>query len=140
MPTPLEILRDEVIAVQEKWVEAGRETDPAKYAALMTDRFFCVTLLRSYLTRAEFLENIESAQRHVHTSSFLETPRVEFYGPTVAVLNGRIHFKADLRGLPFDGPVLITATWIKEDGAWKCATYHSSDVRLDAAWDELRRK
>lgn len=131
-------LQKQIDDLQRKWIDAANARDPKLYDALMAPDFFCVSIEGLFLNRAEYLLGVSTATRTVSKLSIREKT-IHFYGDS-AIVSGIIDVEAQAEGREFSGPIRITMTWVRMAGEWKAACYHTSDFRVQSAWEKLFKK
>ncbi len=75
-------------------------------------------------TRQEFLDDIASGALRYRSIEVLET-RPRAVGNTV-VLNGRVALEVDLQGQPNRLVLVYTDVYVRRDGRWQLAAWHST--------------
>jgi hypothetical protein len=130
----------EVQAIQTQWLEAVQTGSADRYSALMTDDFFCVNIEGTLMKREEFLSTLRETRRKIIKMSVGSVPLTRIYGET-AIINIVAEYEAVVDGIPFIGPFLMTGVFVRMDGVWKTACYHTSDLRVKAAFESrFKRK
>ena len=121
--------KQEAIDAQTRLIQALKTNDPAVIAPFYADDFLLTTERFGkglVLNKTQFLalkrSNQQSDARNVHDNVVARV-----YGNTV-VLTGHSTSILRYRGKLSKGPRLFTFVWVKQDGRWKLAAGHVSDI------------
>lgn len=117
--------QDELIELQNAWMDAWRRGDEPRLREIIGDEF-TLTSARSdrLMDKSEWLA-LATGGRVVAESFDYRDFRVQPYGE-VAIVKSRMRQKATVDGAPWDAEFMLTDVWIRRDGRWQVVARHSS--------------
>jgi hypothetical protein len=118
--------KDEVLQREDARIAAMIKPDPAALEELLADDLSYVHSSGVVDTKQEFVESVRSG-RLKYKSFEREGLASRFYGD-VAVLTGRANVMVLSSGAELDVRVRFTEVWVKRDGKWRMAAWHSTRV------------
>lgn len=113
-----------VLAAQDKRMAATIAADVAALAALMTDDLSYTHSSGVVETKTEFLDALKSG-KYVYRSIAPEARRVRVYGDA-AVVSGPCRISVLRGGTPTEISFYFTELYVKRDGRWLMALWHST--------------
>lgn len=118
-------IRDELIGLQNEWMDAWRRRDEARLREILGDEFTLTSARTDRLmAKPEWLELVLSG-RVVNESFEYSDLLVHVYGD-VAVVKSRLRQQASVDGRPWNETFMLTDVWVRRDGRWQVVTRHSS--------------
>jgi len=118
--------RDELIRVEQSWVEALERRDAAAVGAILADDFVDITYRGERRNRRQALEGLASPSR-AETTQRLSDLGVRLYG-SVGIVTGVNTVTG--RSPDFTARVRFTDVFVRRSGAWKAV---SAQETLEAA-------
>jgi len=125
-PAQPKSVEQELIKIENGWVEAELKKDVALLDRILADDFTDTDPEGNVMTKAQDLEDLKSGAL-VATSMVLDNIKVRVYGD-MAVVTGRNTVKAQYKGKDVSGQRQWTDTFIRRDGRWQCVATHSSNI------------
>jgi uncharacterized protein (TIGR02246 family) len=120
-------VEQELIKLEKESGDSFITHDPTAFANLTTDDYTGTMPDGTVLTKAQVIEAIKSSEVKI-TSIVDDELRVRVYG-NAAVVTGRLTTKIQVEGVgEITSQERFTDTWIRQDGSWKCAAGHNSEV------------
>jgi Domain of unknown function (DUF4440) len=98
--------------------------DPAALELILTEDFVITEPDGTLQTRHDHFNFVKDKSYH-YDLLVSEGFRIKVYG-TAGVVTGTYHEKGKYKGKVFDRRGRFTDTWIKVNGAWRCAASHDS--------------
>ncbi len=126
--TQTESVEQELIKLENEWMEAGFKHDIAsieKLGRMMADEFI-MTFDGSIFTKTQIIEFVKSREEEL-LSFVMDEWKVRVYGD-VAVVMCRNTYKTRLAGKETTSQSRFTDTWVKRDGRWQCVAGHNSTI------------
>jgi ketosteroid isomerase-like protein len=117
-------LIQEVLQVEQAWVEAHRQLDVATLERLMADDYFVIRSDGSVAGKEEDLASYLAGDRHWEYAEG-DQYDVRIYGHT-AVLSGRWRARGVNAGQPFDYSAQFLSVYVKRDGRWQMVAAQST--------------
>jgi ketosteroid isomerase-like protein len=117
-------LIQEVLQVEQAWVEAHRQLDLATLERLMADDYFVIRSDGSVAGKEEDLASYGTGDRYWEYAEGDEYD-VRIYGHT-AVLSGRWRARGVNAGQPFDYAAQFLSVYVKRDGRWQMVAAQST--------------
>ncbi len=107
----------EIMRLQEAWVQAAVDADADTFATFMHDNFQVVSRGR-VRDKATWVESIRSG-RATYEAVQYHSVDVDVYGDTIAVISGEYSQAAMREGQDNSGRGVFVATWAKRGGQWR---------------------
>ena len=117
-------LIQEVLQVEQAWVEAHRHLDVATLERLMADDYFVIRSDGSVAGKEEDLASYRAGDRHWDYAEG-DQYDVRIYGHSV-VLTGRWRARGVNAGQPFDYTARFLSVYVKRDGRWQMVAAQST--------------
>lgn len=124
--TQTESVEQELIKIENGWVEAELKKDVALLDRILADDFTDTDSEGNVMTKAQDLEVLKSGA-YVGTSMVLDNIKVRVYGEA-AVVTGRNTIKGQYKGKDVSVQRQWTDTFIRRDGRWQCVATHASTI------------
>jgi ketosteroid isomerase-like protein len=123
-----EPIEKEVAALEQKWLQATKTSDPDLIAPHLADRFMDTSSDGSFSTKAETLADIKASK---WDSAVYDSVKVTVFGNT-AIATGVLTGKGtDGKGKPMQAHERWTDTWIKmPNGQWQCVASQGSTIKM----------
>lgn len=122
---------DAVTAITElehQAVKADLATDRSFYEQHLADNWTGGTSFGSWESKASLLKDMSDRQHHRMESESISDLKVRVYGNT-AVATYRQSYDLLEDGQHHARTVITTDTWVKQNGAWKEVSSHSSETK-----------
>jgi ketosteroid isomerase-like protein len=119
-------LIQEVLQVEQAWVEAHRQLDVATLERLMAEDYFVIRSDGSVAGKGEDLASYSTGDRHWEYAEG-DQYDVRIYGQT-AVLSGRWRARGMNAGQPFDYAARFLSVYVKRDGRWQMVAAQSTPI------------
>ena len=119
-------LIQEVLQVEQAWVEAHRQLDVATLERLMADDYFVIRSDGSVAGKEEDLVSYGAGDRHWEYAEG-DQYDVRIYGQT-AVLTGRWRARGVNAGQPFDYVARFLSVYVKRDDRWQMVAAQSTPI------------
>ena len=120
-------LRDTIEAAANRWMQAWVHRDAKVLEEILAPDFaLVVSAIPSVrLKRADWLQT--ACTRYLASSFAYQDVQVRELGPGLAVMSSIAEFRAQIDGVPRNGPLFIVDVWRHDEGRWRvCARYSSS--------------
>jgi hypothetical protein len=115
-----------ILDVQHRWVAALVNADTGALDTILVDSYSDTDESGSRTDKAGILAALKSGDLRLASITLLET-RVLRYGDA-AVLTGASAQTGSFRGQPIAPKILFTATLVLQNGEWKAAAAHRTEV------------
>jgi ketosteroid isomerase-like protein len=121
-------IEKEVAALEQKWLQATKTSNPDLLAPLLADRFMDTSSDGTLANKAETLADTKASKWE---SAAYDSVRVTVFGNT-AIATGVLTGKGtDAKGKPVQAHERWTDTWIKmPNGLWQCVASHGSPIKM----------
>ena len=117
-----------VAALEQKWLQAQKESNPDLLAPLLADGFMDTSSDGTVASKAETLADIKASK---WDSAAYDSVKVRVFGNT-AIASGVFTGKgADAKGKRVEAHERWTDTWVKmPNGQWQCVASHGSPIKM----------
>jgi ketosteroid isomerase-like protein len=117
-----------VAALEQRWLEATKTSNPDLLAPLLDDRFVDTSSEGTVASKAETIADIKASK---WDSATYDSVKVRVFGNT-AIATGVFTGKGtDAKGKPVEAHERWTDTWIKmPNGQWQCVASHGSPIKM----------
>jgi ketosteroid isomerase-like protein len=115
---------------QGQWEQALQHFDLDSLNRLLSDTYVQTDLRGKVEERSPWLEYFKPFAQAVHAGeahfniSFSDQ-RVRVYG-SAAIVTGAATFTGNMKGRAVDNHIRFTNVWVKENGAWRLASYQAT--------------
>ncbi|MFZ0796151.1 MAG: nuclear transport factor 2 family protein [Terriglobales bacterium] len=117
-----------VAALEQKWIDAAKASNPDMLAPLLSDKFINTDAGGKVIGKTETLANIKAAKWQ---TSQIGNVKVTVFGNTAIASGDWVGKGTDENGKPVDTHERWTDTWMKmSDGKWQCVASHSSTMKM----------
>jgi len=118
---------ESVMAAEEEYIRAMRENDANGIARCLTDDWAVISA-KGGLGEGKSIFPDGIKQGHLTRTAYeFSEPRVRLHG-NVALVTVKVHTAGTFVGKPFDVMERETDVWLWEDGNWKCALTHETEL------------
>jgi hypothetical protein len=122
-PPPVEQM---LLALEQRWVTAGKASDGAAVGALLAENFVAIDADGAMRTKADLVERTTKGK---WTSATLTDMKVVMHGNNTGVITGVwTGVGTDGSGKAVDGRERWADTWVKADGKWLCVASASAPL------------
>lgn len=116
-----------VAALEQKWVDAAKASDPDMLAPLLAFNFVDTDSNGKMVGKTETLAHIKVQKWETNQISDV---KVTVYGKTAIATGVWVGKGTDENGKAVDTRERWTDTWIKLVGKWQCVASHSSTIKM----------
>jgi hypothetical protein len=125
-PKPPPPVEQTLLALEQRWITAGKASDGAALGALLAETFVSIDADGSMRTKAEVVERTTKGK---WTSATLSDMKVVLHGKNTGIVTGVwAGVGTDGAGKAVDGRERWADTWIKADGKWLCVASASAPL------------
>lgn len=115
---------DEVLKVEQRWVEAHRELDVGTIRDILAEDYLQIRADGSVIGKPEAVRSYQSGRRRWDKAESTDH-RVTIHGD-VAILVGRWRGRGENHGERFDYSARFMAVYVRRDGLWKLVADQST--------------
>ena len=117
-----------VAALEQKWVDASKASNPDMLAPLLADKFVNTDSSGKVTGKAETLASVKASKWEKNEISNV---KVTVFGNTAIATGNWVGKGTDDKGKPVDGHERWTDTWIEMSGGkWQCVASHGSTIKM----------
>jgi ketosteroid isomerase-like protein len=113
-----------IIALENKWNDAYKHSDPAGMQALLADDFIITVEDGTTYSKSGYLAHTADSELRVQISELTDL-RVRVH-EDVAVVTGAYHEKGTSKGRAYESHDRLTDVWIKTSAGWQVIAAHYS--------------
>jgi ketosteroid isomerase-like protein len=125
--TQTESVEQELIKLENEWVEAVVKRDTASLDRIIADDYIGINDGSVFApTKAQYIEYVKSIKEEI-LPVVIEEWKVCVYGDA-AVVMARVTMKMRLAGKETTYQSRFTDTWVKRAGRWQCVAGHNSTI------------
>lgn len=120
-------LQQAIESAANRWMQAWVERDAAILDQSLAPDFVLIVSATPTLQfdRASWLRS--ACTRYLATEFKYRDVQVREVGPGLAVMSSIAEFRAEIDGVPRNGPLFIVDVWRADEGRWRvCARYSST--------------
>ena len=131
-------LKQVIETAANRWMQAWVERDRAVLDESLAAEFALIVSATPALQvdRATWLQT--ACTRYVASQFSYHNVQVRELAPGLAIMSAIAEFRAEIDGVPRNGPLFIVDVWREIEGRWKvCARYSSSPERDTASAKEV---
>jgi hypothetical protein len=115
-----------LLALEQRWVTAGKASDGAAVGALLAENFVAIDADGTMRTKADLVERTTKGK---WTSATLTDMKVVMHGNNTGIITGVwTGVGTDGGGKAVDGRERWADTWVKADGKWLCVASASAPL------------
>jgi len=117
-----------VAALEQKWVDASKASNPDMLAPLLADKFINTDSSGKVTGKAETLASIKASKWETNQISNV---KVTVFGKTAIATGDWVGKGTEDKGKPVDAHERWTDTWIEMSGGkWECVASHGSPIKM----------
>ena len=117
-----------VAALEQKWIEASKASNPDMLAPLLADKFVNTDSSGKVTGKAETLASVKAAK---WAKNEISNVTVTVFGKTAIATGDWVGKGTDDEGKPVDAHERWTDTWIEMSGGkWQCVASHGSPIKM----------
>jgi ketosteroid isomerase-like protein len=113
-----------ITALESKWNDAYKRSDPAGLQALLSDDFIITVEDGTTFSKTGYLAHIADSELKVQISDMTDL-RVRVHG-NLAIVTGAYHEKGTSKGTSYESRDRFTDVWIKIPAGWQVIASHYS--------------
>jgi ketosteroid isomerase-like protein len=117
-----------VLKVCEDWDAAYMKKDPAPLERLLTDDYIGIDDEGAVTSKQDEINSIKTGEYVILSVQHLEPPKVRFHGST-AIVTTYSKVKESSKGKATTLTGRATTVCVKENAAWRIASWHASKVK-----------
>ena len=117
-----------VLKLCEEWDAAYMQKDPAPLEHLLTNDYVGIDDEGAVTSKEDEINLIKTVEYVILSVEHLEPPKVRFHGST-AIVTTYSKVKESSKGKVATLTGRATTVCVKENGAWKIASWHASKVK-----------
>lgn len=118
---------ENVMASEKEYIRAMRDNDAEGIARCLTDDWAVISAKGGLGEGKSIFPDGVKEGSLTRTAYEFSEPRVRLYG-NVALVTVKVHTAGTFVGKPFDVMERETDVWLWEDGNWKCALTHETEL------------
>ena len=117
-----------VAALEQKWVDASKASNPDMLAPLLADKFINTDSSGKVTGKAETLASIKASKWETNQISNV---KVTVFGKTAIATGDWVGKGTDADGKAVDAHERWTDTWVEMSGGkWQCVASHGSAIKM----------
>jgi ketosteroid isomerase-like protein len=119
-------VKQQILALEEQSRLAASKNDPSFLTQYATGDYLVIAPDGSTMTKKQAVQAIIAQDIHYRSLDFINTPLVRIYGGNTAIVNGEASAVVTDFDSPLSGTFRFTRVWVKQDGGWKVALFHTT--------------